>query len=239
MTGKRYQDSLRSMSREQLYTPGDAIRIIRQLPEARFDETVELSFRLGVDPRKADQMVRGTVVLPHGTGRSVRVAAFAAGDKAREAREAGADVVGGEDLVEQVLGGTIDFEAAVATPDMMPVVGKAGRVLGPRGLMPNPKAGTVTDDIGRAVSEIKGGKVEYRTDKQGNVHLIIGKRSFDEVRLADNYLAVIEEIIRAKPAATKGRYIRSATLSTTMGPGIRLDPSKLKDVGELVETISA
>jgi large subunit ribosomal protein L1 len=239
MAGKRYEDSLRSMSRDQLYGPADAIRILKQLPEARFDETVELAFRLGVDPRKADQMVRGTVVLPHGTGKSVRVAAFAVGDKARAASEAGADVVGGEDLVEEVLKGNIDFEAAVATPDMMPVVGKTGRVLGPRGLMPNPKAGTVADDIGKAVSEIKGGKVEYRVDKQGNVHLIIGKRSFDERGLAENYLAVVEEILRVKPAAAKGRYIRSAVISTTMGPGIRIDPSKIKDVGELAETVSA
>jgi large subunit ribosomal protein L1 len=194
---------------------------------------VELSMRLGVDPRKADQMVRGTVSLPHGTGKSVRVAAFSAGDKAREATEAGADLVGGEDLVEEVLKGNIDFDAAVATPDMMPVVGKAGRVLGPRGLMPNPKAGTVTPDIGKAVREIKAGKLEYRVDRQANLHLVLGKRSFGEQQLLENYLSVVDEILRAKPAASKGRYIRSITISTTMGPGIRVDPARVKDT-ELV-----
>ncbi len=194
---------------------------------------MELAFRLGVDPRQADQMVRGTVALPHGTGKSVRVAAFAAGDKAREAEEAGADIIGGEDLVEEVLKGNIDFEAAVATPDMMPVVGKTGRVLGPRGLMPNPKAGTVTNDIGKAVSEIKAGKLEYRVDRQANVHLVIGKKSFEESALAENYLAVVDEILRAKPAAAKGRYLRSVTISTTMGPGIRIDPAKVKEIAEV------
>lgn len=227
--GKRYDDSLRSLNREQLYTPADAIQILKQLPAATFDEAVEVSFRLGVDPRKADQMVRGTVTLPHGTGKSVRVAAFAAGDKAREAEEAGADVVGGEELVEEVLKGTIDFEAAVAAPDMMPVVGKAGRVLGPRGLMPNPKAGTVTDDLARAVEEIKAGKLEYRTDKGANVHIVIGKRSFEEKALLQNYLALVDEVLRAKPPASKGRYLRSVTISTTMGPGIRIDPAKVRD----------
>src|SRR5687767_2136573 len=172
--------------REQLYSPADAIPILKQMPATKFDETVELSIRLGVDPRKADQMVRGTVTLPHGTGRSVRVAAFAAGDKAREATEVGADLVGGEELVQEVLQGNIDFDAAVATPDMMSVVGKAGRVLGPRGLMPNPKAGTVSDDIGKAVADIKGGKLEYRVDRQGNLHLLIGKRSFEEEALLEN-----------------------------------------------------
>jgi large subunit ribosomal protein L1 len=200
------------------------------MPETKFDESVELAIRLGVDPRKADQMVRGTVSLPHGTGKDVRVAAFAAGDAARQAKEAGADVVGGEDLLQEVLQGRIDFDAAVATPDMMPVVGKAGRVLGPRGLMPNPKAGTVTDDIAKAVREIKAGKLEYRVDRQANLHLIIGKRSFDEERLIQNYLAIVDEILRAKPAAAKGRYIRSVTVSTTMGPGIRIDPARIRDV---------
>lgn len=232
--GKRYVDSLKSVNRRQLYTPTDAIRILKNLPVAKFDETVEVAFRLGVDPRKADQMVRGTVTLPHGTGKSVRVAAFAVGDKAREAKEAGADLVGGEDLVGEVLKGTIEFEAAVATPDMMPVVGKAGRVLGPRGLMPNPKAGTVTEDIGKAVSEIKAGKLEYRVDRQGNLHLVIGKRSFDERALAENYLTLVEEILRAKPAAAKGRYVKSVTVSTTMGPGIRIDPARLKEVSEAI-----
>jgi large subunit ribosomal protein L1 len=216
--------------RSQLYSPTDAIRILKQMPETKFDETVDLSIRLGVDPRKADQMIRGTVSLPHGTGKEVRVAAFAAGDAARQAREAGADVVGGEDLVQEVTGGKIEFDAAVATPDMMPVVGKAGRVLGPRGLMPNPKAGTVTEDIAKAVQDIKAGKLEYRVDRQANLHLIIGKRSFDEAKLVENYLAIVDEILRAKPAAAKGRYIRSVTISTTMGPGIKIDPARIRDV---------
>jgi large subunit ribosomal protein L1 len=227
--GKRYAEASTKFDREQQYSPTEALQILRELPEAKFDETVEVAFRMGVDPRKADQMIRGTVSLPHGTGRSIRVAAFATGDKAREAQEAGADVVGGEELVDEVLKGTIDFDAAVATPDMMSAVGKAGRVLGPRGLMPNPKTGTVTFDIGKAVSDIKAGKLEYRVDRQGNLHLVIGKRSFDDRRLMDNYLAVVDEIIRAKPAAAKGKYIKSATLSTTMGPGIRLDTNKVRE----------
>ena len=233
-TGKRFADALRMFDRNQQYLPVDAIRLLKQLPAAKFDETVELTVRLGVDPRKADQMVRGTVTLPHGTGKSVRVAAFAQGDAAREASEAGADLVGGEELVEEVLKGNIDFEAAVATPDMMRVLGKAGRVLGPRGLMPNPKAGTVTEEIGKAVREIKGGKVEYRTDRQANVHVIIGKRSFDERALLENYLTVVDEILRAKPSASKGRYLKSVTVSSTMSPGIRIDPAKIRDVAESV-----
>jgi large subunit ribosomal protein L1 len=216
--------------RNQLYAPSDAIRILREMPEAKFDETVELSIRLGVDPRKAEQMIRGTVTLPHGTGRSVRVAAFAVGDAARQATEAGADLVGGEDLVEEVLKGNIEFDAAVATRDMMSVLGKAGRVLGPRGLMPNPKAGTVTEDIAKAVGEIKAGKLEYRVDRQANLHLVMGKRSFEERALMENYLAVVDEILRAKPASAKGRYVRSVTISTTMGPGIRIDPARIRDV---------
>ena len=227
--GKRYVDGMKAFDRDQLHSPAEAVGILKQLPAAKFDETVEVAIRLGIDPRKADQMVRGTVSLPHGTGKSVRVAAFAQGDKAREAQEAGADLVGGEDLVEQILKGDIDFEAAVATPDMMPILGKAGRVLGPRGLMPNPKAGTVTEDIAKAVADIKGGKVEYRTDRQGNVHVIAGKRSFDEDKLLENLHTVLDEIVRAKPAASKGRYIRSATISTTMGPGIRIDPAKMRE----------
>jgi large subunit ribosomal protein L1 len=226
---KRYVDSSRMFDRSQVYAPADAIRILTQMPAPKFDETVELAIRLGVDPRKADQMVRGTVTLPHGSGKEVRVAAFAAGDPARQAGEAGADVVGGEDLVQEVLKGNIDFDAAVATPDMMPVLGKAGRVLGPRGLMPNPKAGTVTEDIAKAVREIKGGKLEYRVDRQANLHLLIGKKSFEERQLLENYLAVVDEILRAKPAAAKGRYIRSVTISTTMGPGIRIDPARIRD----------
>jgi large subunit ribosomal protein L1 len=228
--GKRYRSALAQVDRDRHYTPADAFRLLRELPTAKFDETVELAMRLGVDPRKADQMIRGTVSLPNGTGRSVRVAAFATGDKAREAEEAGADVVGGEDLVNQVMAGSIDFDAAVATPDVMALVGRAGRVLGPRGLMPNPKAGTVTFDIGKAVRDIKAGKLEYRVDRQGNLHLVIGKRSFDEARLLENYMAVVDEVMRAKPAAAKGRYIRSVTLTSTMGPGIRIDPARARDV---------
>jgi large subunit ribosomal protein L1 len=230
---KRYADAARMFDREQHYPPLDAIRILKQMPAAKFDETVEMAVRLGIDPRKADQMVRGTVSLPHGTGKEVRVAAFAQGDKAREAKEAGADLVGGEDLVAEVQKGNIEFDAAVATPDMMPVVGKAGRILGPRGLMPNPKAGTVTEEIGKAVREIKAGKLEYRVDRQANLHLVMGKRSFGEQQLLENYTAIVDEILRAKPASSKGRYIRSITISTTMGPGIRVDPARVKDT-ELV-----
>lgn len=227
--GKRYRQAAGLVEAEREYTPVEAIRALKAFPDARFDETVEIAFRLGIDPRKADQMVRGTVTLPNGSGRSVRVAVFAVGEKATEAREAGADVVGGEELVEQVLGGTIGFDAAVATPDMMAVVGKAGRVLGPRGLMPNPKTGTVTMDIAKAVQEIKGGKVEYKTDRTGNVHLIIGKKSFGEQQLLENYLAVVEEILRARPSAAKGKYIKSLTISTTMGPGISIDTNRIKE----------
>jgi large subunit ribosomal protein L1 len=228
--GKRYREAMSAFDEDRHYLPGEAIKLVRELPGAKFDETVELAFRLGVDPRKADQLVRGTVNLPHGTGRSVRVAAFAVGEKAREAKEAGADVVGGEELVEDVIKGNIDFEATVATPDMMAAVGKAGRVLGPRGLMPNPKTGTVTMDVGKAVSDIKAGKLEYRVDRTGNLHLIIGKRSFDERQLVDNYLAVVEEILRAKPSAAKGKYIKTMSISTTMGPGVPIDPARVRDI---------
>jgi large subunit ribosomal protein L1 len=226
--GKRYDTASELVEREREYLPVDAVKALKQFPDAKFDETVEVAFRLGIDPRKADQMVRGTVSLPNGTGKSVRVAAFAQGPKATEARDAGADVVGADDLVEQVLGGTIDFDAAVATPDMMAAVGKAGRVLGPRGLMPNPKTGTVTNDIAKAVQDIKGGKVEYRTDRTGNVHMIIGKKSFSEEQLLQNYFAVVDEILRAKPSAAKGKYVKSLTIATTMGPGIAIDPNRMK-----------
>jgi large subunit ribosomal protein L1 len=229
MTGKRYKAAAESVDHTRQYLPAEAMRVLKEFPPAKFDETVELAFRLGVDPRKADQMVRGTVSLPHGTGRAVRVGAFATGEKAKEARDAGADVVGGEDLVEQILKGTIEFDAAVATPDLMSAVGKAGRVLGPRGLMPNPKAGTVTFDIGKAVADIKAGKLEYRVDRTGNLHLVIGKRSFEESALLENYHAVVEEILRAKPSAAKGKYIKTMTLSTTMGPGIPIDPAHIKE----------
>ena len=230
--GKRYEESISKVDREREYTPAEAVKLLKELPAAKFDETVEVSFRMGVDPRKADQMIRGTVSLPHGTGRSVRVAAFAQGDKAREAQEAGADLVGGEDLVNEIIKGNIDFDAAVATPDVMSIVGKAGRVLGPRGLRPNPKAGTVTNDIGKAVRDIKAGRLEYRVDRQGNLHLVIGKRSFDEKRLLDNYLAVVDEVIRAKPSTSKGKYIKTVTVSSTMGPGIKIDPNRVRGVSE-------
>ncbi len=227
--GKRYDAAAKLVDPEREYLPVEAIKTLKELPNAKFDETVEVAFRLGIDPRKADQMVRGTVSLPNGTGKSVRVAVFAQGPKATEAREAGADVVGAEDLVEQVMAGTIDFEAAVATPDMMATVGKAGRVLGPRGLMPNPKTGTVTTDIAKAVQDIKGGKIEYKTDRTGNVHAIIGKKSFSDRQLLENYLAVVEELLRAKPSAAKGKYVKSLTIATTMGPGIAIDTNRMKD----------
>jgi large subunit ribosomal protein L1 len=227
--GKRYAKASEGLDPEREYLPREAIAVLKGFPDAKFDETVEIAFRLGVDPRKADQMVRGTVSLPNGSGKTVRVAAFAQGPKATEAKEAGADVVGGEELVEQVIAGNIDFDAAVATPDMMATVGKAGRVLGPRGLMPNPKTGTVTNDIGKAVQEIKGGKVEYKTDRTGNVHMIVGKKSFSEQQLLENYLSVVDEILRARPSAAKGKYIKTLTISTTMGPGIAIDASRIKD----------
>src|SRR5918996_4631964 len=230
--GKRYRDALQRLDRDSLYGPRDAIRLLKSFPDSKFDETVELNIRLGVDPRKADQMVRGAISLPKGTGRTVRVAVFAKGEKAKEAKDAGADVVGDEDLAERISGGWLDFDACVATPDMMPVVGKLGRVLGPRGLMPNPKSGTVTDNVAKAIGDLKGGLVEYRTDRHGNLHMIVGKKSFSEEDLEQNYLTIMDEIIRAKPAAAKGRYLRSVTLSTTMGPGIRIDPAKAKDLEE-------
>jgi large subunit ribosomal protein L1 len=235
--GKRYTQAAAAFEEDREYTPGDAIRALKEFPDAKFDETVELAFRLGVDPRKADQLVRGTVSLPNGTGKSVRVAAFAQGPKATEAKEAGADLVGGEELVEQVIGGSIDFEAAVATPDMMAAVGKAGRVLGPRGLMPNPKTGTVTNDIGKAVQDIKGGKIEYKTDRTGNVHAIIGKKSFSEQQLFENYLVVVDEILRARPSATKGKYVKTLTIATTMGPGIPIDTNRIKGTAEAPATV--
>ncbi len=238
--GKRYKEALAKVDRDHLYSPREAIRIIKELPSSKFDETVELSIRLGVDPRKADQMVRGAVTLPKGTGKTMRVAVFAKGENARAAEAAGADVVGAEDLGERISGGWLDFDAVVATPDMMPTVGKLGRVLGPRGLMPNPKSGTVTDDVARAVGDIKGGRIEYRTDKHGNLHLIVGKKSFDEADLVENYAAIIDEVVRAKPAASKGRYLKGIALSTTMGPGIRIDPQKSRDlVDEEVEAATA
>jgi large subunit ribosomal protein L1 len=224
--GKRYTQGASSFDREHEHMPVEAFKILKALPDAKFDETIEVAFRLGLDTRKADQSIRGTVSLPNGTGRSVRVGVFAVGEKAREATEAGADVVGGEELVEVVMKGEIDFDAAVATPDMMASVGKAGRVLGPRGLMPNPKTGTVTNDIAKAVADIKGGRVEYRADRTSNVHMVIGKKSFGEQQLLENYLVVVDEILRSKPASAKGRYIKSLVLSSTMGPGVRIDPTR-------------
>ena len=228
--GKRYESALKGFDREKLYTPDEAIAIAKSLATAKFDETVELNIRLGVDPRKADQQVRGSVSLPAGTGKSVRVAVFAQGDKAREATEAGAEEVGAQDLADRVQKGFTDFDVAIATPDMMPIVGKLGKILGPRGLMPNPKSGTVTPDVARAVKEVKAGKIEYRTDRQANVHTVIGKASFPAPALGSNYIAVVDEVMRAKPAAAKGKYVKSATISSTMGPGVQIDPAHLKEL---------
>jgi len=228
---KRYRESLALYDRQKLYHPREAMEIIKQMPSSRFDETVEVAFRLGVDPRKADQMVRGTVNLPHGTGKDVRVLVIAQGDKAREAEAAGADIVGGPEILERIQKeGWFEFDAMVATPDMMSQVGKLGKLLGPRGLMPNPKAGTVTFEVEKAVKDIKAGKVEYRVDRQGNLHLVLGKKSFDTRKLLENYAAVLEEVIRARPAAAKGRYLKSITFSTSMGPGVRVDPMVVRDV---------
>jgi large subunit ribosomal protein L1 len=239
--GKRYNDARAKVDREQLYSPAEAIKLLKDLPDAKFDETVEAHFRLGLNVRHADEQLRGTIMLPHGTGKSVRVAVFAEGDKAREAEEAGADVVGSADLAKRVEEGFTDFDVAIATPDQMGNVGKLGRVLGPRGLMPNPKTGTVTFDVGKAVTDSKGGKLEYRTDRGANVHVPIGKRSFDERALLENYAALVEEIVRAKPSAAKGRYIRQITLTTTMGPGIHVDSTITRDIAEELEaaTVSA
>jgi large subunit ribosomal protein L1 len=226
--GKKYNDALKRFDREALHGPNEAVDLVKSLPAAGFDETVELVVRLGVDPRKADQIVRGTVALPSGTGKDVRVAVFAAGEAATEAREAGADIVGSDDLAAQIEGGMLDFDVAIATPDLMPLVGRLGRVLGPRGLMPNPKTGTVTPEVGKAVGEFKGGKVEYRTDRYGNVHVPVGKVSFNADALLDNFRAVMDELQRAKPAAAKGRYLKRISLSSTMGPGVKVDPGRLR-----------
>jgi len=230
--GRTYTSARRAIDGERLYTPLEGMRLLKSLDGAKFDETVEAHFRLGVDVRHADQIVRGTTVLPHGTGKTMRVAVFAQGDKAREAQDAGADIVGADDLAEQVQKGMLDFDVAIATPDMMGTVGKLGRILGPRGLMPNPKSGTVTFEVGKAVTDAKGGKVEYRTDRSGIVHLSIGKKSFSEQQLVENYGAVLDEIVRAKPAAAKGKYIKSVNIATTMGPSIELDPARVRDLME-------
>jgi large subunit ribosomal protein L1 len=230
--GKKYREARATIDRERHYSPVEAIRMLKGLPGPSFDETVEVHFRLGLNVRHADEQLRGTLMLPHGTGKDVRVAVFAEGEKAKEAEEAGADVVGSADLATQVEGGFTEFDVAVATPDQMGTVGKLGRILGPRGLMPNPKTGTVTFDIGKAVRDAKAGKLEYRTDRGANVHVAIGKKSFDERQLVENYAALVEEIVRAKPAAAKGRYIRQITVASTMGPGVHVDPSRTRGIVE-------
>ncbi|HET8768792.1 MAG TPA: 50S ribosomal protein L1 [Pedococcus sp.] len=227
---KAYRAAAETIDAAKSYAPLEAVRLAKGAAKAKYDETVEVAMRLGVDPRKADQMVRGTVNLPHGTGKTARVLVFANGDKAEAAREAGADYVGSDDMIEKVSGGWLDFDAVVATPDMMGKVGRLGKVLGPRGLMPNPKTGTVTMDTAKAVSDIKGGKIEFRVDKHANLHFIIGKASFDEKSLVENYATALEEVLRLKPSASKGRYILKATMSTTMGPGIPLDFTRTRNL---------
>jgi len=233
--GKNYRNARAQIDREQVYSPADAVRMLKSFPAAKFDETVEAHFNLGLNVRHAEQQLRGTLMLPHGTGRESRVAVFAEGEKAREAQDAGADIVGSADLAKRVEEGFTDFDVAVATPDQMANVGKLGRILGPRGKMPNPKTGTVTNEVGKAVRESKAGKLEYRTDRGANVHVAIGKKSFDERRLAENYATLLDEIVRAKPAAAKGRYIRSITLASTMGPGIHVDPARTRGILDELE----
>jgi large subunit ribosomal protein L1 len=233
--GKRYEESRTAIDRERAYSPVEAVRALKGFPDTKFDETVEVHVRLGLNVRHADEQLRGTIMLPHGTGKEARVAVFAEGDKAREAEEAGADVVGAADLAKRVEEGFTDFDVAIATPDQMGNVGRLGRILGPRGLMPNPKTGTVTFDVAKAVGDAKAGKLEYRTDRGANVHLPIGKKSFGERALVENYAALVEEIVRARPAAAKGRYIRQITITTTMGPGIHIDPSRTRGIVEELE----
>ena len=237
--GKRYRNVRSQIDRERQYSPAEAIRILRSGDATKFDETVEVHFRLGLNVRHADEQLRGTLMLPHGTGKDVRIAVFAEGDKAREAQEAGADVVGAADLAKRIEEGWTEFDVAIATPDQMGNVGRLGRILGPRGLMPNPKTGTVTFDVGKAVSDAKAGKLEYRTDRGANVHVSIGKKSFDEKALLENYAALLDEIVRAKPAAAKGKYIRSIVMASTMGPGIKVDPSRTRDLIEEAATTAA
>jgi large subunit ribosomal protein L1 len=234
--GKTYRTAREQVDRTHEYTPGEAVKLVKELKRAKFDESVEIHIRTGLNVRHADEQLRGTIALPHGLGKDVKVAVFAKGDKAREAEEAGADVVGAEDLATRIQEGWTDFDVAIATPDMMPVVGRLGRILGPQGKMPNPKVGTVTMDVGKAVEESKAGKVEYRTDRTAIVHMTVGKASFPDEHLLDNYQVIIEELIRAKPSAAKGKYIRSIVLASTQGPGIKVDPSRTKD---LVETEAA
>jgi large subunit ribosomal protein L1 len=230
--GKRYRNALEAVDREAVYPPAEAVGLIKGFESAKFDETVEVHVRTGLNVRHADQQLRGTISLPNGLGKEMTVAVFAKGDKAREAEEAGADVVGAEDLAERVQDGFTDFDVAIATPDLMPVVGRLGRILGPQGKMPNPKVGTVTMDVARAVSESKAGKIEYRTDRHAIVHMPIGKLSFDERTLLENYAALIDEIVKAKPASAKGRYLHTVTLTTTMGPGVKVDPARTRDIVE-------
>jgi large subunit ribosomal protein L1 len=230
--GKAYIDARQRLDREREYAPAEAVALVKQLSHAKFDESIEVHVRTGLNVRHADEQLRGTLALPNGLGKDVKVAVFAQGDKVREAEEAGADVVGAEELAQRIQDGFDDFDMAIATPDLMPVVGRLGRILGPRGKMPNPRVGTVTMDVGRAVEEAKAGKVEYRTDRNAIVHLVIGKTSFDDRRLLENYAAVIDELIRAKPSAAKGRYLRTVTLASTMGPGVKVDPSRTRDIVE-------
>jgi large subunit ribosomal protein L1 len=238
--GKRYLESRERIDRERLYTPGEAVRLLKETKGTKFDESVEVHVRTGLNVRHADEQLRGTIALPHGLGKDVTIAVFAKGDKAREAEEAGADYVGAEDLATRVQEeGFTDFDIAIATPDMMPVVGRLGRILGPQGKMPNPKVGTVTMDVAKAVEESKAGKVEYRTDRTAIVHMVVGKTSFEDEKLLGNYQAIIEELIRAKPSAAKGRYIRSVVMASSMGPGIKVDPSKTKDLTESAEEAAA
>ena len=228
MSGKKYADALKRYDRDQLFSPTEALNMVKSMAPAKFDETIEIAIRLGVDPRKAEQAVRGTVALPSGTGKNLRVAVFATGEAAEEARKAGADIVGADDLAAEVEKGVFNVDLAIATPDMMPLVGRIGRLLGPRGLMPNPQTGTVTQDVGKAVGEFKGGKVEYRTARYGNVHVQLGKVSFSPEALEANFRAVLEEIQRAKPASAKGRYLKKMTVSSTMGPGVKIDLNRLR-----------
>jgi len=233
---KAYRAAADKIDETKLYAPLDAVRLAKETSATKFDSTVEVAFRLGVDPRKADQMVRGTVNLPHGTGKTARVLVFATGDRAAQAEAAGAEFVGSDDLIARIQGGFLDFDAVVATPDLMGKVGRLGKVLGPRGLMPNPKTGTVTMDVAKAVEEIKGGKIEFRTDKHANLHFIIGKTSFTDTQLIQNYAAAIDEVNRLKPSASKGRYLKKATVTTTMGPGIQVDPNRVRGLEE--ETVT-
>jgi large subunit ribosomal protein L1 len=230
---KSYKNAAAQVDRDALYSPLDGVRLAKQTATTKFDATVEVALRLGVDPRKADQMVRGTVNLPHGTGKTARVLVFATGDRAEEARAAGADIVGSDELIDEVAKGRLDFDAVVATPDLMGKVGRLGRVLGPRGLMPNPKTGTVTPDVTKAVTEIKGGKIEFRVDRHSNLHFIIGKSSFDERQLVENYAAALDEVLRLKPSAAKGRYLKKVTFTTSMGPGIPVDPNVTRAMTEV------